>query len=44
MSNTLFPNDWDRKDKDGNPIEFDAFVNLHGHSYFSLLDPIKKRR
>jgi DNA polymerase-3 subunit alpha len=32
------PENWDRKDKDGNPIEFDAFVNLHTHSFFSLLD------
>jgi hypothetical protein len=29
---------WDRKDDNGNEILFDNFVNLHCHSYYSLLD------
>lgn len=38
MSSNLIPDNWDRVDSNGNPIKFDAFVNLHGHSFFSLLD------
>lgn len=34
----LEPKGWDRKDSNGNPIKFDAYVNIHGHSFFSLLD------
>lgn len=32
------PENWNRVDKDGNPIAYDHFVNLHAHSFFSLLD------
>ena len=30
------PEDWNRVDDNNNLIPFDAFVNLHCHSYFSL--------
>lgn len=34
----LTPENWNRKDKNDNLIKYDAFINLHGHSFFSLLD------
>ncbi len=42
MSNFQIPENWDRKDENDNPITYDNFVNLHCHSYFSLLDGMSK--
>lgn len=30
------PENWNRIDKDGNPINYEHYVNLHCHSWFSL--------
>ena len=42
MDDFQIPENWDRKDDNGNLIQYDNFVNIHCHSYFSLLDGMSK--
>lgn len=35
-NNVQIPENWNRLDKDNNPIQYENYVNLHCHSWFSL--------